>query len=94
LQAILEKPGDEGLLPVGNLLRPGNPLTDLSIVDLGLYDYPIQDPVLGYIAPYIDAIARTLGVCSAICLQPSGSYAANILAPSEQVPDEQTNQFL
>jgi hypothetical protein len=52
----------------------------------GLYDYPVQDPVLGIVAPSADAIARALVVRDAIRLQPSGAYAANVLGLSEQVP--------
>ena len=52
----------------------------------GLYDYPVQDPVLGHVAPSADAIARALVVRDAIRLQPSGAYAANMLGLSEQVP--------
>lgn len=52
----------------------------------GLYDYPVQDPVLGTVAPSADAIARALVVRDAIRLQPSGAYAANRLGLSEQVP--------
>jgi hypothetical protein len=52
----------------------------------GLYDYPVQDPVLGTVAPSADAIARALAVRDAIRLQPSGAYAANMLGLSEQVP--------
>ena len=52
----------------------------------GLYDYPVQDPVLGTVAPSADAIARALVVRDAIRLQPSGAYAANVLGLSEQVP--------
>lgn len=52
----------------------------------GLYDYPIQDPVLGTVTPSADAIARALVVRDAIRLQPSGEYAANVLGLSEQVP--------
>lgn len=52
----------------------------------GLYDYPVQDPVLGTVAPSADAIARALVVRDAIRLQPSGAYAANQLGLSEQVP--------
>jgi len=52
----------------------------------GLYDYPVQDPVLGAVAPSADAIARALVVRDAIRLQPSGAYAANVLGLSEQVP--------
>ena len=52
----------------------------------GLYDYPVQDPILGMVAPSADAIARALVVRDAIRLQPSGAYAANVLGLSEQVP--------
>ncbi len=52
----------------------------------GLYDYPVQDPVLGNVAPSADAIARALVVRDAIRLQPSGAYAANQLGLSDQVP--------
>lgn len=52
----------------------------------GLYDYPVQDPVLGTVAPSADQIARAMVVRDVIRLQPSGSYAANILGLSEQVP--------
>jgi hypothetical protein len=39
----------------------------------GLYDYPVQDPVLGAVAPSAEAIARALVVRDAIRLQPSGA---------------------
>jgi hypothetical protein len=52
----------------------------------GLYDYPVQDPVLGTISPSADSIARALAVRDAIRLQPSGAYAANQLGFSDQVP--------
>jgi len=52
----------------------------------GLYDYPVQDPVLGTVTPSADAIARALVVRDAIRLQPSGAYAASMLGLSEQVP--------
>lgn len=52
----------------------------------GLYDYPVQDSVLGTVAPSADAIARALIVRDAIRLQPAGAYAANMLGLSDQVP--------
>ena len=52
----------------------------------GIYDYPIQDPVLGTITPSADSIAKSLAARNAIRLQPSGAYAANIIGLSEQVP--------
>lgn len=58
----------------------------IRLLARGLYDYPVEDPVLGTVAPSADAIARALVVRDAIRLQPSGAYAANILGLSEQVP--------
>lgn len=52
----------------------------------GLYDYPIDHPTLGRIAPSADAIAKALAARDATRLQPAGAYAANILGLSEQVP--------
>lgn len=52
----------------------------------GLYDYPVQHPVLGTVAPSADAIARALVGRDAIRLQPTGAYAANLLGLSDQVP--------
>lgn len=52
----------------------------------GLYDYPVQHPVLGTIAPSADAIARALVARDAIRLQPAGAYAANVLGLSDQIP--------
>ena len=52
----------------------------------GLYDYPIEHPTLGTIAPSADAIAKALAARDATRLQPAGAYAANILGLSEQVP--------
>jgi hypothetical protein len=52
----------------------------------GLYDYPVQDSMLGTVTPSADAIARALIVRDAIRLQPAGAYAANMLGLSEQLP--------
>ncbi len=52
----------------------------------GLYDYPVNDPILGTVAPSADAIARALVARDAIRIQPSGAYAANVLGLSSQVP--------
>jgi hypothetical protein len=52
----------------------------------GLYDYPKTHPVLGMLSPTPDAIARALAGKSAIRLQPTGAYAANLLHLSDQVP--------
>ena len=52
----------------------------------GLYDYPVQHPRIGLVAPDPDAVAKALASRDAIRLQPSGAYAANLLGLSEQVP--------
>lgn len=52
----------------------------------GLYDYPVQHPIMGTVAPSADAIARALVGRDAIRLQPTGAYAANLLGLSDQVP--------
>lgn len=52
----------------------------------GLYDYPVNDPILGTVAPSADAIAHALVARDAIRIQPSGAYAANVLGLSNQVP--------
>lgn len=52
----------------------------------GLYDYPVEHPKLGRLAPPADAVARAIARRDAVRLQPAGAYAANVLGLSEQVP--------
>ncbi|MBN1615655.1 MAG: hypothetical protein JW950_14430 [Deltaproteobacteria bacterium] len=52
----------------------------------GLYDYPVQHPIMGNLTPSPDAIAKALAGKQGIRLQPSGAYAANRLGLSTQVP--------
>ena len=52
----------------------------------GLYDYPMEHPKLGRVAPPADAVARAIARRDAVRLQPAGAYAANVLGLSEQVP--------
>lgn len=52
----------------------------------GLYDYPVQHPKLGVLAPAPETIAKVLAGRDAARLQPSGAYAANLLGLSDQVP--------
>ncbi|MBI3922503.1 MAG: type IV toxin-antitoxin system AbiEi family antitoxin domain-containing protein [Armatimonadetes bacterium] len=52
----------------------------------GLYDYPVDHPALGQVAPSADAIAGALASRDAVRLQPAGGYAANLLGLSDQVP--------
>ena len=52
----------------------------------GLYYYPESHPLLGEVAPSIEAVAKALAASEQVKLQPSGAYAANLLGLSEQVP--------
>jgi len=52
----------------------------------GLYDYPIEDPLLGELSPTIEAITKALSQRDRIRLQPTGAYALNLFGLSEQVP--------
>ncbi len=52
----------------------------------GLYDLPKHHPVLGPLAPSVEAIAKALAGRDRTRLQPAGAYAANLLGLSEQVP--------
>lgn len=52
----------------------------------GVYDFPIEDPLLGPLSPTIEAITRALSERDRFKLQPSGAYALNVLGLSEQVP--------
>jgi hypothetical protein len=52
----------------------------------GLYDYPKQHPTIGFLSPSPDEVAKALSERDASRLQPSGSYASNLLGLSEQVP--------
>ncbi len=52
----------------------------------GVYDYPIEDPLLGELSPTIEAITKALTQRDQMKLQPSGAYALNLLGLSEQVP--------
>lgn len=52
----------------------------------GLYDYPVQHPRLGTIAPSTEQIANALKGRDDFRLQVSGAHAANGLGLSDQVP--------
>jgi len=52
----------------------------------GLYHYPETHPLLGEVAPSIEAVSKALAAHAQVKLQPSGAYAANLLGLSEQVP--------
>ncbi len=52
----------------------------------GIYDFPEEHPILGWILPSPEKIAEALVGRDRTRIQPTGAYAANILGLSEQVP--------
>jgi len=52
----------------------------------GIYDFPKEHPVLGWLQPSLEKIAEALVGRDCTRIQPTGAYAANILGLSEQVP--------
>ncbi len=52
----------------------------------GIYVRPEKDPVLGYITPGIEAIAKAIAKRDRARIVPTGSYALNRLGLSTQVP--------
>lgn len=52
----------------------------------GIYDFPQEHPVLGWLQPSPEKIAGALVGRDCTHIQPTGAYAANILGLSEQVP--------
>jgi hypothetical protein len=55
-------------------------------ISRGIYHLPQKHPLLGEVAPSIEAVAKALSASEQVKLQPSGAYAANLLGLSEQVP--------
>lgn len=54
----------------------------------GVYDFPIAHPVMGTLAPTVEAVAKALVGRDSVRLQPSGAYAANLLGLNQQVPSQ------
>lgn len=52
----------------------------------GIYDFPKEHPMLGTLQPSPEKIAEALVGRDCTRIQPTGTYAANILGLSEQVP--------
>lgn len=52
----------------------------------GLYDFPETHAVLGTLSPDAEAVAQAVARSRHIRIQPTGSYAANLLGLSDQVP--------
>lgn len=59
---------------------------ELQRVARGIYVRPEKDPVLGYITPAIEAIAKAIAKRDRARIVPTGSYALNRLGLSTQVP--------
>ncbi len=61
----------------------------------GLYDVPRQHPVVGMTAPSVDKVARALAGKAGTRLQPTGAYAANLLARKFHKPSRNSawNRF-
>lgn len=55
-------------------------------VGRGLYDLPAVHPQLGILTPDVEQVIRTQAEQHGHTLAPHGSYAANLLGLSEQVP--------
>ncbi|WP_404665940.1 DUF6088 family protein [Rhabdochlamydiaceae symbiont of Dictyostelium giganteum] len=52
----------------------------------GVYDYPIEHPLLGTIPPDLNAVAGVIAEKNGVQIQPCGAHAANLLGLSNQVP--------
>jgi hypothetical protein len=52
----------------------------------GVYDFPKQHPMLGALSPSAEEVAHALAGRDRTRLQPAGSYAANALGLTDQVP--------
>lgn len=52
----------------------------------GIYDFPVQHPKLGTLAPSPDAIAKAIALKNGDNIQPSGASLANMLGLDTQVP--------
>ncbi len=64
------------------LVRKGN----IRRLARGIYDFPKEHPVIGWLQPSLERIVEALIDRDCIRIQPTGAYAANILGLSEQVP--------
>lgn len=52
----------------------------------GIYDFPVQHPKLGTLAPSPDAIAKAMALKNGDNIQPSSARLANLLGLDTQVP--------
>jgi hypothetical protein len=59
---------------------------ELQRVATGIYVRPEKDPVIGYVTPGIDAIAKSIANRDKARIIPTGVYALNRLGLSTQVP--------
>jgi hypothetical protein len=56
----------------------------------GIYDFPVQHPKLGILAPNPDDIAKAIALKKGDNIQPSGARLANLLGLDTQVPSKPT----
>lgn len=56
----------------------------------GIYDFPVQHPKLGTLAPNPDAVAKAIALKNGDNIQPSGARLANLLGLDMQVPSKPT----
>jgi hypothetical protein len=56
----------------------------------GIYDFPVQHPKLGTLAPNPDAVAKAIATKKGNTIQPSGAALANLLGFDMQVPAKST----
>ncbi len=52
----------------------------------GIYYYPVEDPVLGKVYPFLDSIAKAIAKRDKARIIPAGEYALYRLGLSEQMP--------
>jgi len=82
----------DSFITIGNAKAVGKALErlvkagELQRVATGIYVRPEKDPVIGYITPGIEAIARAIAKRDRARIVPTGIYALNKLGLSTQVP--------
>src|SRR5580698_7570677 len=97
LAAIRERGKDSVFLPADFLDLGSREAVDVVLHRLvrkgiirrlarGIYDFPKEHPMLGWLQPSPEKIAEALVGRDYTRIQPTGAYAANILGLSEQVP--------
>lgn len=71
---------------VGKALERMVKASELRRIATGIYIRPEKDPVIGYVTPGIEAIAKAIAKRDKARIVPTGIYALNQLGLSTQVP--------